>query len=176
MDNQATLTVEIDALQKKYRETNDMVTLVVNNLHDLNQEKQTVTDAILELKQSFVITTNEIAAQKLEWIQQKAKEEQDLEDKKNAVQEILDKEQALNALQIQLDQEKLDNQAILNTANEVAESNKREKVANQVILDEAFSVQRSNTEQEIATQQKIEQFKKNMQAFHANVASAIEGM
>lgn len=176
MDNQATLTVEIDALQKKYRETNDMVTLIINNLHDLNTEKQTITDAILNLKQSFVVTTNEIAAQKLEWIQQKTREEQDLVNKKNAIQTILDKEIILTKLSEQLDQQKLDNQEILNRANVVDNNNASEKVANQVILDEAYRIQELNVKQVNDIQQKINKFKEKMLIFHEGIKNDVETM
>lgn len=176
MDNQATLTVEIDALQKKYRETNDMVTLIINNLHDLNTEKQTITDAILNLKQSFVVTTNEIAAQKLEWIQQKTREEQDLVNKKNAIQTILDKEIILTKLSEQLDQQKLDNQEILNRANVVDNNNASEKVANQVILDEAYRIQELNVKQVNDIQQKINKFKEKILIFHEGIKNDVETM
>lgn len=170
MDNEKTqLMIDIDALQIKHRDISDLTLKATADLHLLEDGKIAITAEIARLKGEFNTINNTIANEKLEWLQQKTKEENELEEKKKSVSDILKKEEDLNKLAIELETKKSANQSILNTSNKVLDEAQKEKVASQVLVNQSNVIQLEAEELSRKSNEKIAIFKQKLISFHENI-------
>lgn len=170
MDNEKTqLIVDIDALQIQHRNISDLTIKATADLHLLEASKSAITAEILRLKEDFNVLNNSIAEEKLIWLQTKTREENELNDKKDAVSAILVKEEILNAKEKELVDEKNKNQEILNESNRTLDATQKERVASQVLFNQANDIRLEAEESNRNSDEKITSFKQKLHDFHGKI-------
>lgn len=163
------LMVEIDGLQIRHREISDSVTSETGNLRALEEGKTAVTGEVARLKEEFNVLNSQIAQEKLDWLQQKTREENELNEKKGAVSAILAKEEVLNAKEKELVDEKNRNQEILNESNRSLDLAQKERVASQALVNQANDISIEAEEKDRKADEKIASFKQKLHDFHGKI-------
>lgn len=168
--------VDIDTLQIKHRDILDLTNKAIADLKELGDSKALIVEEIASLKGQFNALNNQIAEEKLAWLQQKTAEQTNIDSQKQKIEEILSREAVLNELQEKLEGEKISNQELLNSSNKSLEEAGREKVAAQAILDTAKSKEENDTSVMRQSEKRIESFKEAIKAFHGKLVSDLEEM
>lgn len=170
MDNEKSqLMVDIDGLQIKHRETTDLVQKAINDLSMLTNSKEIVTKEIQRLRDDFNVINNAIAEEKLIWMQEKSKEEKEIEEKKSKINEILAKETLFDNTEKEIDKKIQKNQDILNQSNISLEEAKRERVASQALVNQANTIKIATDEETRIINDKMRIFKEKIINFHAKL-------